>query len=99
MTVNIQYVGLNTSETLSNFTKDKLDNLFKKFEFLISATVHFKQDEKDFNRGKICNIELSLPGPRLFATSNTHNFEVSIRETIADLERQLKKRKQILKVH
>ncbi|KJD33624.1 30S ribosomal protein S30 [Tamlana nanhaiensis] len=99
MTVNIQYVGLDTSETLSNFTTDKLLNLSNKYEFLISAEVHFKQDEKDFNKGKICNIELSLPGPRLFATSNTHNFEVSIRETISELERQIKKRKHIFNVH
>ncbi|MCB4809276.1 HPF/RaiA family ribosome-associated protein [Tamlana sp. 62-3] len=99
MTVNIQYVDLKTSESLSEFTRNKLASLFNKFEFLISAEVHFKKDEKDFENGKICNIELSLPGPRLFATSNTHNFEVSIRETISDLERQLKKRKEIFKVY
>ena len=99
MTVNIQYVGVDVSETLSAFTKEKLEKLFNKYEFLISATVHFKQDDKNHNEGKICNIELSLPGPRIFATSNERNFEVSVRETISDLERQLKKRKEIYKTH
>lgn len=99
MTVNFQYVGVDVSETLSKFTEEKLEKLANKFEFLISATVYFKIDEKDHDMGKICNIELSLPGPRLYATSNTHNFEVSVRETISDLERQLKKRKQIFKTH
>lgn len=99
MTVNIQYVGVDVSDTLSAFTKEKLEKLFNRYEFLINASVHFKQDEKDHNDGKICNIELSLPGPRIFATANERNFEVSVRETISDLNRQLKKRKQVYKTH
>jgi len=99
MTVNIQYVGVDVSDTLSAFTKEKLEKLFNRYEFLITASVHFKQDEKDHNDGKICKIELSLPGPRIFATSNERNFEVSVRETISDLDRQLKKRKQVYKTH
>ena len=99
MTVNIQYVGVDVSETLSAFTEEKLEKLFSKYEFLINAMVYFKQEGSDHEAGKICNIELSLPGPRIFATSNEHNFEVSVRETISDLERQLKKRKQVYKTH
>ncbi len=99
MTVNFQYVDVDVSATLSTFTEEKLEKLFNKYEFLISAMVYFKQDEKDHNAGKICNIELSLPGPRIYATSNEHNFEVAVRETIKDLDRQLKKRKQVYKTH
>jgi putative sigma-54 modulation protein len=99
MTVNFQYVDVDVSETLSAFTKEKLDKLFNRYEFLISASVHFKQDEKEHEKGKICNIELSLPGPRIFATSNERNYEVAVRETISDLERQLKKRKEVYKTH
>ncbi|MDO5976532.1 ribosome hibernation-promoting factor, HPF/YfiA family [Flavivirga jejuensis] len=99
MTVNIQYVGVDVSETLSSFTEEKLKKLFNRYEFLISATVYFKQDDNQHEIGKICNIELSLPGPRIFATSNERNFEVSVRETISDLERQLEKRKEVFKTH
>ncbi|UKM66444.1 ribosome-associated translation inhibitor RaiA [Flavobacteriaceae bacterium GSB9] len=99
MTVNIQYVGVDVSETLSAFTEEKLEKLFNRYEFLIGATVYFKKDEKHHDKGKICNIELSLPGPRLYATSEEHNYEVAVRETISDLERQLKKRKQVYKTY
>ncbi|WP_303317502.1 ribosome-associated translation inhibitor RaiA [Flavivirga abyssicola] len=99
MTVNIQYVGVDVSETLSAFTEEKLKKIFNRYEFLISASVHFKQNENQHDTGKICNIELSLPGPRIFATSNERNFEVSVRETIKDLERQLEKRKEVYKTH
>ncbi|GGW67094.1 putative sigma-54 modulation protein [Winogradskyella epiphytica] len=99
MTVNFQYVDIDVSETLSALTKEKLEKLANKFEFLISAQVYFKLDEKDHEAGKICNIELSLPGPRIFATSNEKNYEMAMNETVNDLTRQLKKRKEVYKTH
>ncbi|MBD0823954.1 ribosome hibernation-promoting factor, HPF/YfiA family [Aestuariibaculum marinum] len=99
MTVNFQYVGVDVSETLSAFTEEKLSKIFNRYEFLISATVYFKIDDKEHETGKICNIELSAPGPRLYATSMEKNFEVAVRATISDLERQLEKRKELMKTH
>lgn len=99
MTVNFQYVNIDASDTLSALTQEKLDKLANKFEFLISAQVYFKNEESNHDAGKICNIELSLPGPRIFATSNEKNYEMAMTETINDLTRQLKKRKEIYKTH
>jgi ribosomal subunit interface protein len=99
MTVNFQYVNIDVSNTLSALTEEKLEKLTAKFEFLISAQVYFKHDEKDHDAGKICNIELSLPGPRIFAASNEMNYEMAMVETINDLTRQLKKRKEIYKTY
>lgn len=99
MTVNFQYVNIDSSETLSELTQEKLDKLANKFEFLISAQVYFKNEEGNHDAGKICNIELSLPGPRIFATSNKKNYEMAMIETINDLTRQLKKRKEVYKTH
>lgn len=99
MTVNFQYVNIDVSDTLSALTQEKLEKLANKFEFLISAQVYFKQDDKDHDAGKICNIELSLPGPRIFATSNEKNYEMAMTETINDLTRQLKKRKETYKTY
>ncbi|MUU78290.1 ribosome hibernation-promoting factor, HPF/YfiA family [Winogradskyella endarachnes] len=97
MTVNFQYVNTDVSETLSAITTEKLEKLVKKNEFLISAQVYFKHDDKDYNAGKICKIELSLPGPRIFATSNEKNYEMAVNKTISDLEKQLNKRKETYK--
>jgi putative sigma-54 modulation protein len=38
-------------------------------------------------------VELSLAGPRIFASSNEKNYELALKNTIEDLEDQLKKRK------
>ncbi|WP_452228422.1 MULTISPECIES: ribosome hibernation-promoting factor, HPF/YfiA family [unclassified Lacinutrix] len=99
MTINFEYVDVDVSEMLNAFTTEKLDKLFNRYDFLISATVRFKKNEKDPNKGEICDIELSLPGPRVFATSDEKKYEVAVRETIKDLEKQLKKRKETFSTH
>jgi putative sigma-54 modulation protein len=97
MTVNFQYVNIDTSEWLSKYTQEKLNTLSDKYQFLISAKVFFKEDRNEPVNSKICNIQLSLPGPQIFATSNEKNYEMAVKETISDLERQLKKRKEVFK--
>jgi len=99
MTVNFQYVNTDVSETLSAYIQERLEKLSNKNEFLISAQVYVKHDDKDHNAGKICNIELSLPGPRIYATSNESTYEAAVNETIRDLQKQLKKRKDTYKVY
>ncbi|HPF95847.1 MAG: ribosome-associated translation inhibitor RaiA [Flavobacteriaceae bacterium] len=94
MTVNIQYVNMDSSESLSTYTKEKLEKLAKKYDWLISCDVAFKLEGKDNLLGHICNMELSLPGPKIFATSNEKNYEMAVKETISDLDKQLQKRKQ-----
>lgn len=97
MTVNFQYVDVDASDWLSDHATEKLNKLANKYEFLINAEVFFKEDKNQPVDSKICNIQLSLPGPRIFASSNEKNFEMAIKNTIKDLEVQLKKRKETYK--
>ena len=99
MTINIQFINLDYSDSLAEFTKEKLNKLADKYEWLISADVFFKEEGTNPEKGKICNIRLSLPGPQIFATSDEKNYEMSVKETISDLEIQLKKRKQTFLAH
>ncbi len=99
MTVNIRYVSMDASESLSAYTEKKLQSLIKKYDFLISCDVAFKQEQGKKEEGHVCNMELSLPGPRIFATSNEKNFEMAVKETISDLDKQLNKRKHTYQTH
>jgi len=90
---------MDSSESLSKYTTEKLEKLSKKYDWLITCDVFFKQDNMQKEPGKICNMELSLPGPRIFATSTESNFELAVKETINDLDIQLKKRKETLSTH
>ncbi len=99
MTINIQYVNMATSEAMNTYVQDKLGKLGKKYEWVISAQVNFEVIHDPKGKGKICSMELSLPGPRIFATSNEKNYESAVKETIKDLEIQLKKRKHQFSTH
>ncbi|RMZ50661.1 HPF/RaiA family ribosome-associated protein [Flavobacteriaceae bacterium PRS1] len=99
MTINIQYVQIATSEAMNEYVTNKLKKLSKKYEWIIKADVYFKNEINSKTNGKICKMELSLPGPRIFATSNEKNYELAVKETIKDLIVQLKKRKEIYKTH
>lgn len=58
-----------------------------------------KENTSSDETGLICNIRLSLSGPRLFAEASHDNFHNSISELINDLERQLRKRKEKMTNH
>jgi len=97
MEVAIQFVNIPTSEALETYTKGKLENLEKKYEDIINVTVFFKRENSPKKLGRICEMELSLAGSRIFASSNKKNYELAVKQTISDLEKQLKKRKGVLK--
>lgn len=94
MTLDFQYVKIPTSESLTEYTQKKLQKLGVKYPWLIHVAIFFKI-ENDATHGKICEMEVSLPGPKIFASSKEENFEMAVKETISDIEKQLKKRKEV----
>ena len=99
MEINIQFIKMQTSETMEAFAIKKLNKLAKHYDWVIKANVSYKLENDPRRKGRICEIELSAPGPRLFARSVADNFEVATDQTIRDLEIQLKKRKADMRSH
>ncbi|MGX1928682.1 HPF/RaiA family ribosome-associated protein [Flagellimonas sp. 2504JD4-2] len=99
MVVNIQYQKMKTSDSLSKLLLKKLDRVGKKYNWVIKANVLFKIENDRAGEDKVCEIELSAPGPRLFAKAKTNDFEKSMAETIDDLKRQLEKRQGMFIAH
>jgi len=97
MKVTIQFVQMPTSEAMENYVHEKLDKFYKKYDWVIKSDVFFKKENDPKGKGKICDIELSLPGPKIHATSNEKNFELAFKETLGDVETQIKKRKGTMK--
>ena len=97
MKVDIQFVSMPTSSALETYTINKLESLAKKYESILHTNVFFKRENGDKRLGRICEMELSIAGPRIFASSNEKNFELAVKHTVSDLVKQLKKRKQVLK--
>ncbi|WP_136467569.1 HPF/RaiA family ribosome-associated protein [Flagellimonas onchidii] len=99
MVVNIQYQKMQTSESLSKLLLKKLDRVGKKYSWLIKANVLFKIENDRTGEDKVCEIELSAPGPRIFAKTKTNDFEKSMAETVDELKRQLEKRQSMFIAH
>jgi putative sigma-54 modulation protein len=99
MTIDIQYVQMATSEAMDSLLTKKLNKLAKKYDWIIMTRVRFKLENDPKGKGKICEMELSAPGPRIFARSNEDDFEKAAAMTIKDLEKQLSKRKAIMNKH
>ena len=99
MTINFQYIQMPTSEAMNELMTNKLNKLGRKFDFIIRADVFFKMENDPSGKGKICEIRLSVPGPRLFAKSNEDDFEKAAASTVKELETQLEKRKNVFKKH
>jgi len=97
MEINIQFVKMPTSEHMEAFAIKKLQKLAKRFEWIMKADVFYKLEKDPKGKGKICDIQLSLPGPRIHASSSKEGFEFATDETIRDLEKQLKRRKKEMK--
>ena len=100
MTINYEYHDVSASESLEAYTEEKLKSIFNHYEFVIRADVFFKTENTTSNEtGMICGIRLSAPGPRLFAEASHDNFREAVSETIDELSRQLRKRKEKMKSH
>ncbi len=99
METHIQFVKMPVSENLQDFIQKKLDKLYKKHDWLIKAQIYIKYENTPTPKGKICEIVLNQPGPQIFASSNEDNYQLAVKNTISDLEKQLNKRKQIMMSH
>ena len=95
MDIIFEYHNVTQSDRLESLAKEKLAALKTKYDMVHRADVFFKEENTSSDEtGMICNIRLSLPGPRLFAEASHDNFVSSISKSISDLERQLRKRKE-----
>ncbi|WGK64480.1 ribosome hibernation-promoting factor, HPF/YfiA family [Croceiramulus getboli] len=100
MNIVFEYHDVESSSRLEEYAKQKLEKLFNRYDFIVRADVFFKtENTSEPGTGMICNIRLSAPGPRLFAEASHGEFRTSIQESVNDLERQLKKRKEKMKTH
>ncbi|HET8885252.1 MAG TPA: ribosome-associated translation inhibitor RaiA [Salinimicrobium sp.] len=95
-----QFVHLESSDSLKDFTQQKLEKLENKFDQIISAEVHFrKQEGNEPPNAFICNISLSVPGPNVFAESTKDSFEAAIADCVKELDRQLTKKKEQIRTY
>ncbi|MEP5254273.1 MULTISPECIES: ribosome hibernation-promoting factor, HPF/YfiA family [Winogradskyella] len=100
MEIIFEYHDVASSDRLEAHTKEKLEKIFTRYDFVIRADVFFKAENTTSDlTGKSCGIRLSAPGPRLFSEASHDNFYDAVSETVNELVRQLEKRKDKMKTY
>ena len=93
MTVKYQFLHMKNHEWMEDFVLEKLEKLARKYPWANHANVFFKVDKAAVAEQNTCEIELSVPGPKLFAKTTADTFETSVIRTVETLGKLLKKRK------
>ena len=97
MEIHVQFIKMQTSEAMDAYARKKLEKLGNKFNSIIRVDVFYKLENDPKGKGKICEIQLSQNGPKIFASSNEKYFESATDQTIDDLKKLLNKRKAKMK--
>jgi ribosomal subunit interface protein len=95
----VEYVDMSPSDALNALIAKELEKVSKKYDFLVKVEVYIKKENDPKGKGCVSEMKVSLPGPQIFASSDEENFEMSVRETARDIDRQLAKRKDEMKRH
>ncbi|RMB57322.1 ribosome-associated translation inhibitor RaiA [Dokdonia sinensis] len=100
MEVIFEYHDVTASEALEAFTREQLNKLGDKYQFVHRADVFFKLENTSSDQtGKISGVRLSMPGPRMFAESSSDDFHASLKKAISEVEQQLRKKKEKMQSH
>ena len=94
MDIIFEYHNVEGSKRLEEFATEKLHKLKEKFDMIMRADVFFKtENTSSVKTGMICNIRVSVPGPRIFSESSNDDFITSISESIKEIDKQLTTKK------
>ena len=91
---NTEFVNVDKSDALEERISAALNKIGAKYSWVTSAEVFIKLENDKTGKGKVCEMKLSLPGPQIFASSNSFSFETAVHDAQKELERQLKRIKE-----
>lgn len=89
MDIIIQHLGFETSETLDQFIREKVNTL--KSDKIVRANVTMYLASEGNPENQVCEIRLEIPGNDLFVKKGAAHFEAAINECVDILQTQLKK--------
>lgn len=93
MEIIIESPHFTVNELLQDYTIKKISKLTHFNERIIKSEVFLKLDRSATDDNKICEIKVSAPQKKLFASGKALTFEDAITVAVHALEKQLKKQK------
>jgi putative sigma-54 modulation protein len=96
MRVTIQSPHITMSEKQEEFIINKFSHLDKIYSRIEGCHVIFKREKSSTQNSWLIEAKLTVPGNDLFASEAAENLELAVDRVCADLESQLRKRKEKL---
>ncbi len=94
MQIQTNAVHFKADQKLLSFIQERLNKLEQYSDRIINATVFLKLENHGQVRDKVTEIQLQVPGDRLFSKSSERSFEAAIDGACESLRRSLKKYKE-----
>ncbi len=94
MKTQIQSIHFIADDHLKTIILEKVYKLEKNFKQIESCIITLRLDKNNENKNKVVEINLSIPGSRLFVVDQSEKFEVAATLAIEEMRRQLQKRKE-----
>ncbi|MEK7255031.1 MAG: ribosome-associated translation inhibitor RaiA [Bacteroidota bacterium] len=89
MKVHTESIQFKADQKLVDFVVQKVNKLETYFDRIIDAEVKLRLENTGQVRAKIAEVQLQVPGQRLFAKETDKTFELSVDRAVEDLRRQL----------
>ncbi len=93
MKTQIQAIHFDADKNLQDFIHSKIDNLYEIYNKIESCDVILKLDKNNKNKNKVVEINMNIPGNRLFAKNQTDSFEAAVELATDEIKKQLNKHK------
>jgi ribosome-associated translation inhibitor RaiA len=91
--ITFQSVHFKASSQLEDFVKDKVSKLFEQDNSIIRADLTLFEGASGNPVNQFCEIQLSVPGENHFIKKNSENYEKSVMEAVATLQKVLRRKK------
>jgi putative sigma-54 modulation protein len=93
MKTQIQSIHFDADKKLQDLIQGKIDEIYKIHNRIENCNVILKLDKNDKNKNKVVEINLDIPGNRVFVKDQADSFEAAVDMAIDELKKQLNKRK------
>jgi ribosome-associated translation inhibitor RaiA len=93
MEIIISTVNFKTDNSLETFVRKKVSKLFNHCKAIVRASVTLREGENGNPGNKQCEIRLMVPGYDHFVKKSTDVYEKSILQSVAVLQKILRRRK------
>lgn len=94
MKVFIQSVNFNADKKLLRFVEEKVSNLNRYHDKIVTAEVFLKVLNTSDKENKISEVKINIPGSELIIKREAKTFEEGVNSAIDNLKRQLKRSKE-----